>query len=368
MFILAHNASAILGGGEIGTALLLAGLQRRGHRVLMLLRDAEMAERVASAYGIPTGVARIGGDAVLPDAFRLAARIRRERPDAVILTTFKKVLLAGLGARLAGAPFVVQRIVLQGDTPARGARYRLAIRRFVDEVALNADAMRPAFLAGDPRLDPAKVITILDGVRAPESTREPGAVRRELGIPADAFVVGCVARLARQKRFDRLLRALALLPEPVHALIAGEGEELEPTRALAAELGMADRVHFPGFRADVGDVLAAMDLFAVSSDREGLANAMLEAMATGLPVVSTEVSGAREALDPAEGEPRAGLVTPMDERALAESIGTLLRDPSMRRALGDAGRGRAERRFGEGRFLDDWERLLEEGARRGRGG
>ncbi|HST61131.1 MAG TPA: glycosyltransferase, partial [Longimicrobium sp.] len=159
MFILAHNASGILGGGEIGTALLLAGLQGRGHRVLMLCRDAEIARRVA-AYGIPTGVQRVGGDAMLPDAFRLAARIRREGPDAVLLTTFKKVVLAGLGARMAGAPFVVQRIVLQGDTPARGARYRAALRRWVDVVALNADAMRPAFLAGDPHLPPSKVVTI----------------------------------------------------------------------------------------------------------------------------------------------------------------------------------------------------------------
>lgn len=381
MFVLAHNASGILGGGEIGTALLLAGLQRRGHRVLMLCRDGEIARRVAE-YGIPTGVQRVGGDAMLPDAFRLAARIRRERPDAVILTTFKKVLLSGLGARMAGAPFVVQRIVLQGDTPARGARYRTALRRFVDVVALNADAMRPAFLAGDPRLDPSKVVTILDGVRAPVRTKAPGAVRRELGIPADAFVIGCVARLARQKRFDRLMRAVQTAGnseqgignsgqqrnQSVHCIVAGEGEELEPTRALAAELGIADRVHFPGFRADVGDVLDALDLFVVSSDREGLANAMLEAMAFGLPVVSTDVSGAREALDAADGEPPAGIVTDFDEGALAEAILTLLRDADARRAMGEAARARAERRFGVERFLDDWERLLEDGVRRARGG
>jgi len=367
MFILAHNASAILGGGEIGTALLLAGLQRRGHRVLMLCRDAEIARRVAE-YGIPTGVQRIGGDAMLPDAVRLAARIRRERPDAVLLTTFKKVFLAGLGARMAGAPFVVQRIVLQGDTPARGARYRVALRRFVDVITLNADAMRSAFLAGDPGLDPSTVVTLLDGVRAPERTREPGAVRRELGIPPDAFVVGCVARLARQKRFDRLLRALTLVPGPIHCIVAGEGEELEPTRALAAELGIIDRVHFPGFRSDVGDVLDALDLFVVSSDREGLANAMLEAMAFGLPVVSTDVSGAREALDPAGGEARAGLVTGFDERELAEAIRSMEEDADARRAMAVAARERAERRFGVERFLDDWERLLEDGARRGRRG
>jgi glycosyltransferase involved in cell wall biosynthesis len=367
MFILAHNASGILGGGEIGTALLLAGLQGRGHRVLMLCRDAEIARRIA-AYGIPTGVQRVGGDVMLPDAFRLAARIRREAPDAVILTTFKKVVLAGLGARMAGAPFVVQRIVLQGDTPARGARYRAALRRWVDVVALNADAMRPAFLAGDPHLPPSKVVTILDGVRAPVRTKAPGTVRAELGITADAFVIGCVARLARQKRFDRLLRAVVRIPHPLHCIIAGEGEELEPTRALAAELGIAERVHFPGFRADVGDVLDAMDLFVVSSDREGLANAMLEAMAFGLPVVSTDVSGAREALDTADGDSAAGLVTPFDDGALADAIGRMRDDADGRRRMGEAARARGERRFGVERFLDEWERLLMDGARRGRAG
>lgn len=367
MFVLAHNSSSAFGGGEIGTVLLLAGLRRRGHRVLMLFRDAENADRGAS-YGIPTGVQRVGGDAMLPDAVRLAARLRRERPDAVILTTFKKVFLSGLGARMAGAPFVVQRIVLQGDTPHRGARYRLALRRFVDRVVLNADAMRGPFLAGDPRLDPSRVVTILDGVRAPARTREPGAVRRELGIPPHAPVVGSVARLAGQKRFDRLLRALALLPGPVHCIIAGEGEAMEAVRAVAAELGMAERVHLVGFRRDVGDVLDAFDVFAVSSNREGLANAMLEAMASGIPVVSTDVSGAREALDPVDGEPRAGIVTGFSAAELAEAIGGLLRDPEARRRVGGAARERAERRFGEERFLDEWERLLEEGVGRGRRG
>jgi len=367
MFILAHNSANTFGGGEIGTVLLLAGLQRRGHRVLMLFRDEQNAAR-AAAYGIPTGVQRIRGDAMLPDAVRLAARLRAERPDAVVLTTFKKVFLSGLGARVAGAPFIVQRIVLQGDTPARGARYRLALRRFVDAVALNADAMRAPFLAGDPGFDPAKVVTILDGVRAPERTKEPGAVRRELGIPPDALVVGSVARLAGQKRFDRLLRALSLLPEPVHCIIAGTGAAMERIRGVAAELGMADRVHLPGHRRDVGDVLDALDLFAVSSDREGLANAMLEAMAFGLPVVSTDVSGAREALDAAPGEPRAGIVTGFGEAELAEAIGGLLRDGEARRRMGEAARARAERRFGEERFLDEWERLLTEGVQRRRGG
>ncbi len=148
--------------------------------------------------------------------------LRRERPDALVLTTFKKVFLAGMGARLAGVPRVVQRIVLSTDVP-RGARYRLALRRFVDVIALNAGVMRPAFLAADPELDPTRVRTLYDGVRVPARSGEAGAVRRALGLPAGARTVGAVARLAKQKRFERLLGAVALLPADVHCVLAGEG-------------------------------------------------------------------------------------------------------------------------------------------------
>ena len=339
MFILAHNGASALGGGEISVALLLAGLQRRGHRVLLLCRDETIAGRLAD-YGISTDVQRVGGDAMLPDALRFAARVRREQPDVVFLTTFKKMFLASLGARLGGARYVVQRVGLESDTP-RATRYRVALRRWVDRAVLNADSMRPAFLAGDPRLPEARVVTILDGVPVPVRTAAPGTLRRELGIPADAVVVGAAARLARQKRFDRLVRALALLPANVHCVLAGAGDERDALAALAAELGVQDRLHLLGFRGDVGNVLDALDVFVVSSDREGLANAMLEAMALGLPVVSTEVSGAREALDPRPGEPAPGIVVPRDEGALAEAIGRLAGDADARRAMGEAALARA---------------------------
>lgn len=357
LYVVAHNGSAIFGGGELGTALLLRGLAERGHRVLMLCRDTSIAARVAS-YGVPAGVQRVGGDVMLPDAARMAARLRRERPDAVILTTFKKVALAGLGARLAGVPRVVQRIVLQGDTPARGARYRWAFRHLVDAVALNAHAMRGPFLAADPALDPAKVRVIPDGVAAPRRTRAPGSLRRELGIPHDAPVIGSVARLARQKRLDRLVRVLAALPPSVHCVVAGEGEEREGLRALAAEAGVTERFHLVGFRRDVGDVLDALDVMAITSDREGMANAMLEAMAFGVPVVTTPVSGAAEALDPVPGEAAPGIITTFDDDAIAAALGRLAGDPALRRAMGDAGARRVEERYSFAAMVSAWEAVL----------
>lgn len=361
MYVVAHNGSAILGGGELGTVFLLAGLQARGHRVKMLCRDRAMAERVAS-YGIPTGVMRVGGDVMLPHALRVAAVLRREQPDALILTTFKKVLLVGAGARLARVPLVVQRIVLETDSPARGARYRFALRRFVHRIAFNADAMRGPFLAADPALDPSIAATVYDGVRTPERVREPGHLRRELGIPAGARTVGAVARLARQKRFDRLLHALAGLPADVHCVIAGEGEKRADLLALARELGVADRVHLAGFRRDVGDVLDAIDVFVVSSDREGMANAMLEAMAFGRPVVSTDVSGAREALAPLPDGRLPGAVVERSAEGLVAGLLPLLEDPSKRAVAGEAARERARGVFSYEAHLDRWEAFL--GARR----
>ena len=360
MYVLAHNGSSILGGGELGTTHLLAGLQARGHRVKMLCRDEGMAERIGG-YGIPAGVARVGGDAMLPDALRFAAVLRRERPDALVLTTFKKVFLAGMGARLAGVPRVVQRIVLSTDVP-RGARYRLALRRFVDVIALNAGVMRPAFLAADPELDPTRVRVVYDGVRVPPRSGEPGAVRRALGLPAGARVVGAVARLARQKRFERLLGAVALLPADVHCVLAGEGDVRAALEALAAELGIAERVHFLGFRGDVGDVLDALDVHVVCSDREGMANAMLEAMAAGVPVVSTPVSGAEEALEPLSDGRRPGLVVAPGPAEIAAALRGMLDDPARLAEMAAAARERVEERFAYEGFLDRWERLLAERA------
>lgn len=126
MYVLAHNSSGIWAGGEMSVTRLLAGLQRRGHRVQMVCRSEELAER-ARGEGVPAGALYIGGDLMLPHAARFARLLRAERPDAVLLATFKRVFLAGLGARLAG----VQRVVLSSDVP-RGYRYRLTERMLSD--------------------------------------------------------------------------------------------------------------------------------------------------------------------------------------------------------------------------------------------
>jgi glycosyltransferase involved in cell wall biosynthesis len=355
MFVVAHNGARIWGGAERATALLLAGLQGRGHRV-MLLCNAELVAARAEEMGVPTRIVPLGGDGMIPHALRLAAVLRRLRPDAFIVGTFRKLFLAALGAWLARVPRVVARVGLETDTP-RSAKYRLALPRWVHAVVVNATRIRAAF-DGLPGLGAARVFVIHNGVVAPVRRQAPGALRAELGIAPGAPVVGAVARLAPQKRIDRLLRAVAALPADVHCVLAGDGEARGSLAALAGELGITGRVHFLGHRDHTGDVLGALDLFVVSSDREGLSSAMLEALAAGVPVVSTPVSGADDALEPFADGIAPGVIVGPSGDDLASVLRQLLADAGLRGRMAEAGRRRAAERFGFEGMLDRWEAVL----------
>lgn len=358
MYIIAHNGSAILGGGEISTARLLAGMQDRGHRVLMLFRDRTIADRAAE-FGIPVDVQLIGGDVMVQDAVRFGLRMKAERPDALILTTFKKIFLAGSGARMAQVPRVVQRIVLAGDTPARGRRYRFAVSHLVDEVLVNAGSLLSPFREELPPSAREKVEVVADGVTAPARTEPSGALRRRLGIPADCPVIGTVTRLARQKRLERLIGALAVMESDTHCIVAGEGSELGQLEALCRSAGVMSRVHFVGFEKNIGDVLDALDLFVISSEREGMANSMLEAMAFGIPVISTLVSGAEEALLGISGDTPPGMVVSHTAEAIAAAAQPLLKNVAQRKAMGEAGQARIRNVFSFERMVDRWEEHLQ---------
>lgn len=359
-FVVAHNGARVWGGAERATALVLMGLQARGHRVLLLCGDETVRARAAE-MGVPAEMLPLGGDVAVHHALRLALRLRRDRPHALIVGTFKKMWLAGLGARLAGVRRVVARVGLETDVP-RSAKYRMALRRWIHHVVVNAAGIGPAF-AALPGWSAARVTTIHNGVHLPPRSGAPGGVRAALGIPATAPVVGAVARLSRQKRFDRLLHAFATLPPDAHLVLAGEGPWRERLETLAAELGVAARVHLLGHRTDTHDVLDALDVYAVSSDKEGMSNAMLEALAAGVPVVSTPVSGAAEALDAGPGGVAPGVVLAgFETETLAEAVRAVLADPGLRMRMAEAARARHQERFSFEGMIDAWERVLGVGA------
>jgi glycosyltransferase involved in cell wall biosynthesis len=354
MFIVAHNGARIWGGAERAVALLLAGLQQRGHRVILLCNDGVVA-RPARALGLDAQILPLGGDASVHHAARLARRLRELRPDALLVGMFKKAWLAGLAGRMARVPRIVVRIGLETDVP-RNAKYRFAFRRLVDQVVVVAERLRPVYAAlpgyADGRL------SVIPNAAHPPASRFGEGVRAELGIPADARCVGSVARLVAQKRLDRLLDAVARLPDDVHCILAGDGPLRTALERQAAALGIASRVHFLGLRGDVAEVLAALDVFVMTSDREGMSNAMLEALAAEVPVVSTRVSGTEEALRPGCGGIAPGVVVAFDADAVAAGIRAVLDDADRRHAMRVVAGLRARGEFGFPRVLDAWERVL----------
>ena len=170
-------------------------------------------------------------------------------------------------------------------------------------------------------------------------------VREHLGISADAIVVGTVANLREQKNYPLMLatakRALAEHPDVVF-LAVGQGPLESSLNLLHVELGLGDRFRFLGFRSDASDVMAALDVFMLSSHHEGLPVALMEAMTLGLPIVSTAVGGIPEMVtDDHEGR----LVADGSERELTQALIEVIEDADLRARYGEQSRATALERF-----------------------
>ncbi len=162
-------------------------------------------------------------------------------------------------------------------------------------------------------------------------------------FPGTGPVIGTVAALRPEKALDRLLRAFSAMapPTPARLVIAGDGPERPRLERLAAELGVAARVHFTGHVGDPAPLYAGFDIFALSSDTEQMPLSVIEAMAAGLAVAATDVGDVRHMLA-ADNDPFVG---PRDAGALAASLTSLIANPPLRARLGAANRAKARHAY-----------------------
>ncbi|MGI9120307.1 MAG: glycosyltransferase [Acidimicrobiales bacterium] len=176
-----------------------------------------------------------------------------------------------------------------------------------------------------------------------------GKLRRHLGLRSDAALVGIVGRLVPIKDHVTLLTAMEHLPG-VHLAVIGDGELRRQLELHTRQAGLADRVHFTGWRHDMPGVLSDLDVVALTSRNEGTPVALIEAGAAGRAVVATDVGGVRSVVE--EGV-NGLLAPPGDFQRVALLLRHLLNDPRRREHMGESGRSRARERFGEGRLLQD---------------
>jgi glycosyltransferase involved in cell wall biosynthesis len=270
--------------------------------------------------------------ALVGAARALTAAVRRFAPDVVHAHNPKVGALAAMAVRSAcrGArPALVT--TYHGVPPARARLAALALRTSDHVVAVSESLARELAGHGVPR---GRLTVIPNGVPAAEPLEDAERARldEELGL-AGRPVVTAVGRLVPQKAHSRLIEAAARQEARARFLIVGDGPLRGELERQAASLGLDGTVRFTGARRDARAIIARSDLLVFSSEWEGLALAAVEALAAGVPVISTDVAGSAELLSTG-----AGLVVARDPGAIAEAVAGLLADAPRRERMGAEGR------------------------------
>ena len=291
----------------------------------------------------------------------LAAIMRKRRIDVVHTHAWGTLVEGWLAARLAGVRHVVHGEHGTMETRPRNVavqrRLWARVSRLLAVSSELADRMSRA-----TGISPERIHVIPNGVDIPAEFSRDEA-RTELGIEPDAFVALAVGRLVPVKNYRLLLtaaRALAGTSRRWRFLVAGDGPLREDLEREIARLGLQECVTLLGLRQDVPSLMCAADAFVLTSSSEGMSNTILEAMASGRPVVATRVGGNPELVQ--EGI-TGMLVDPTGPTELCVALRTLADEPTRVRRMGRAGRQRVEREFSRERMITNYTQMYEMVAR-----
>lgn len=298
---------------------------------------------------------------------RVVGQLRRllatQRPHLVQTFLFHANIAGRLAAYWAG----VRHVVCSIRVAEHHSRWHLWIDRLTASLVQRYVCVSQAvaeFSRIHARLPPQKLVVIPNGIDTAAYPARSRADLRQWGIgPADRTVT-FVGRLEPQKGLRWLLKTAPLWLDRLvdaHLLIVGKGPEEKGLKGLCWRLGIASRVHFAGWRADVPEILAASQLLVLPSRWEGMPNVVLQAMATGLPVLATDAEGVRELL----GEQADAQIVPYGRsQQFADRLVAIMSDPQQAAELGRLNRREAESRFRlEGMvraYQGLWESLLAE--------
>jgi glycosyltransferase involved in cell wall biosynthesis len=362
-----------VGGAELALARLVGGLRQLGVQsvVISITRPGLVGDRIR-AEGVRVVTLGVRRGAVAPHAILRLRRVLADlEPDVLQTWMYHADLLGTLSAPRRRRPALVWNV--------RASNVEMKHYRWLSRATRRACvwfSRRPRVVVANSYAGvafheglgyrPARWIVIPNGIDVAQFRPDPiarGAIRAELGIPPAATVLGLIARADPMKGHDVFLPAaaelLSSLPS-LHVLLAGEGVRADaaPFAAWLDRLapGERERVHLLGLREDMPAINAALDVAcSVSRFGEGFPNAIAEAMACGVPVVSTDVGDAAHVV----GE--SGFIVPPDDApALAARCRDLLTDRPRRCQLGQAARNRIERQFGYHRVVQAYERLYRE--------
>jgi glycosyltransferase involved in cell wall biosynthesis len=359
------------GGGERWMLDTAAGLRARGHDARLVALPGSVLAARAPARGIPLTEVAMRGDVDAIAVTQLSSLVRRVQPHVVVPNLDREIRLCVAAIHAARAlpprPARPRLIPRRGsEFPLKDKRhYRIVYTQEIDRVIVNSEATLHTMMRDAPWFSESKAVVIYNGIDlapyaalAARRDEMRAKLRRTIEAPESAPVFSLAGELHERKQQRVVIEAwpkvLERYPE-ARVLFVGDGEDRAALEAVIAERYLGDYVRIMGFRSDVPEILAGSDALLLPSRVEGFGYVLVEAMATAIPCIASGVSSIPEIVR--DGE--TGILHPVgDSRALADAIGRVLSDPAAARAMGEAGRRRAEESFTLERMLDRVEQVL----------
>lgn len=323
-------------GGQRQSFFLVRELKKKGYPCRFYVQPNSPLYKKAEEEGLPVFPLRIRSEASIISALRLARHMKKANCVLVHSHDAHAAAVSAMAASRAKVPIrVISRRV---DFPLKDNYFsKIKYHREIDRIIAISEGVKKVLLSSG--IDKNKISVIPSGIDYTpfENIASRDYLHRELGFNDDDFLVGIVAHLADHKGHKYLIEAAGILKEKapqIKLIIVGKGPLRMELDEQVKKTDVDDIVFFLGFREDVPRILASLDLFVLSSYLEGLGTSIMDAMASRLPVVATEVGGIPELVT---HEKTGLLVPPRDPRALAEAILKLYRDRKLAASYGEEG-------------------------------
>ncbi len=337
----------MVGGAEEMVHNLVRHLPSRFAPAVACIHEAGPIGEEIRRTGVPFSVLGLTPGMSRPfDVLRLRNALSAWSPTIVHTFLLTGSLYGRFAAMMTGVPIVIgTEVNIYEKKKPLHARIERWLMQGTDAVVASAESVKDHYVE-QVGADPAKVDVIYNAVdwAQLQATMTRDECRASIGVPLEAPVAGIIARLTEQKAHRVLFESMAQPAlSALHLIVVGDGELRNDLRSRAASLGIQQRVHFLGARRDLGNILAAIDIFAMPSFWEGLPLSMVLAMGAGLPVVASRVAGIPEVVNHGA---TGLLVDPGDRAQLTSALTSLVQDSALRTRLGTAARSFVVPRFG----------------------
>lgn len=344
------------GGQERRILSEMAGMQARGHRQLLVTRPHARIAEAARALDIPTVTAPFSSRIDLRTIALIAHYVRTEKYQFINTHSGIDAWVGSFAARWSGARLVRTRHL---DLPLKRSWHNF-IHDWNDAIIACGSGMRQRLVEGCG-FPPDKVFSIPTGINfeALKPDRSISEIRQSLHVAEHEFLILMLGILRDGKRHDIALQAFAALVaegRPVRLVIAGDGPVRQRVEKFAADLGVSSHIQFLGDRTDVANLFSCADCALLTSESEGVPQAVTQGMGLGVATIATRVGGVPELIS----DEQSGLLIPAhDVAAAAGALRILMDDPDLRQRLGRAGQQHVLKHFSLPGMLDATEALYE---------